>query len=196
MVSGVVPSTDLSGAYDNVGITDDTNTGVGNIDGAGSSLSAQALAAVGVTPGSAVTHNGMQFAWPAVPAGQQDNVLAAGQSFRLSGSGTNLGFLVTATYGPASGTGTITYTDGTTQQFTLSVPDWYSNPPSGSDPAITMSYRNRSGNTQQAHAINVFLVKVALQAGKSPSGVTLPDLGNTVTSGTPAMHVFGIAVGN
>jgi hypothetical protein len=195
-VSAVVPSTDLSGAYNNIGITDDQNTSVGNIDGAGSSLSAQALAAVGVTPGAAISHNGMRFAWPDTPAGQKDNVVAAGQSFQLSGTGTSLGFLTTATYGPASGTGTITNTDGTTQQFTLSVPDWYQSPPNGSDPAISMSYRNRSGNTQQAHGITVFLVKVPLQAGKTVRSVTLPSGNGTPTSGTAAIHIFGIAVGN
>jgi len=103
---------------------------------------------------------------------------------------------LSADAGPGAGTGRITYADGTTQQFALSVPDWYSNPPSGSDPPITMTYRNRSGNTQQAHAINVFLVKVPLQEGKTPSGVTLPDVSSTATSGVPAMHVFGIAIGD
>ncbi len=194
-VTAVVPSADLSSAYNNIGITDDTNTSVGNIDGAGSSLSAQALAAVGVSPGAPVSHGGMQFAWPNVPAGQQDNVVASGQSFKLSGTGTSVGFLATATYGPASGTGTVTYTDGTTQQFTLSVPDWFANPPSGSDPAITMTYRNRSGNTQQVHAINVFLVKVTLQPGKTPSGLTLPNVSGPPVSGVPSMHIFGIALG-
>src|SRR5689334_17378674 len=46
---------DLSAAFDNVGVTDDTNTAPGNLDGAGSSLSAQALTAAGVTPGAAIT---------------------------------------------------------------------------------------------------------------------------------------------
>jgi hypothetical protein len=131
-----------------------------------------------------------------VASGQPDNVAAAGQSFQLSGTGANLGFLAVGSYGPATGTGTITYTDGTTQQFTLSVPDWYSNPPSGSDAAITMTYRNRSGNTQQAHAINVFVLKVPLQVGKTASSVTLPNVGATPTSGIPAMHIFAIAIGD
>lgn len=194
-VSAVVPSTDLSSAYNNVGVTDDDDTGGGNIDGAGSSLSAQALAAVGVTPGSAISAGGLQFAWPNAPTGQPDNVVAAGQSFQISGGGSTLGFLATSTYGPASGTATINYSDGSTQQVPLTVPDWYSDPPSGSTPAITMSYRNRSGNTQQTHDIHVFLVTVPLPAGKTVSGVTLPDVGAPPTSGTPAMHVFGIAVG-
>ena len=195
VVTAVVPSADLSSAYNNVGITDDTDTSVGNIDGAGSSLSAQALAAVGVTPGSSISHGGMQFAWPNVAAGVADHVVASGQSFTLSGSGTALGFLATSTYGPATGTGTISYTDGTSKPFTLTVPDWFANPPSGSDPAITMTYRNRSGNTQQVHAINVFLVKVPLLAGKTPSGITLPNVSGSPVSGTPSMHIFGIAIG-
>ena len=148
-----------------------------------------------MTPGSTVTHAGLHFVWPDVPAGQADNVVSHGQSFRLSGTGQTFGFLATATYGHASGTGTITYTDGTTQQFTLNVPDWYATPPAGSDPAISMTYRNRSGNTQQAHAITVFYVGVPLQPGKTPSGVVLPDVSATATSGVPALHIFSLAVG-
>ena len=192
----LIPSADLSAAYNNIGITDDTNTAVGNIDGSGSSLSAQALAAVGVVPGAAVTHNGMQFSWPDVAAGRPDNVVAQGQAFTVSGSGSNLGFLATATHGPATGTGMINYTDGSTQPFTLTLPDWYSAPPSGSDVAIAMTYRNRPGNTQQSHTVSVFLVKVPLQAGKTPSSVTLPDTSDSPVSSGPTMHVFGIALGN
>jgi alpha-galactosidase len=195
-IAPLVPSSDLSAAYNNVGVTDDTNTAPGNIDGSGSSLSAQALAAAGVVPGSAVTHNGMQFTWPDVPSAQPDNVVAQGQAFAVSGSGSNLGFLATATHGPATGTGTINYTDGTTQQYTLTLPDWYSAPPSGSDVAIGMTYRNRPGNTQQTHTVSVFLVKVPLQAGKTPSSVTLPDTSDSPVSSGPTLHIFGLALGN
>jgi hypothetical protein len=194
-LGAVVPPADLSGDFDNVGITDDTSTAAGNIDGAGSSLSAQALAAAGITPGSVVSAGGQQFAWPDVPSGQPDNVLANGQSLTMSAAGATLGFLATATYGPASGTGTISYSDGTTQPFTLDVPDWYAAPPSGSDPAITMAYRNRSGNVQQAHQINAYYVSVPLQAGKTVTGLSLPTVSGTAVSGRPAMHIFAIAVG-
>jgi alpha-galactosidase len=194
VIGAVVPPADLSGDFDNVGITDDTATAAGNIDGARSSLSAQALAAAGVTPGSVVSAGGQQFAWPDVPSGQPDNVLANGQSLTMSATGATLGFLATATYGPASGTGQVVYSDGTTQSFTLTVPDWYAAPPSGSDPAITMTYRNRSGNVQQAHQINVYYLTVPLQAGKTVTGVTLPAVGGTAVSGSPAMHIFAIAV--
>jgi alpha-galactosidase len=195
-IAPLIPSADLSSAYNNVGITEDTNTDPGNIDGSQSSLSAQALADVGVVPGGAVTHGGMQFSWPNVPGGQPDNVVAQGQAFAVSGSGSDLGLLVTATHGPASGTGTINYTDGTAQQFPISVGDWYSAPPSGSDVAIAMTYRNRPNNTQQTHVVSVFLVKVALQPGKTPSSVTVPDISDSAVSSGPMLHVFGVAIGN
>jgi hypothetical protein len=56
-----------------------------------------------------------------VAAGSPDNVQASGQTIAVSlpSRATTLGFLGSATNGDASGTATITYTDGTTQTFTL-----------------------------------------------------------------------------
>jgi hypothetical protein len=190
-----VPAASLAALFDNAGVTDDTDTGAGNIDGAGSSLSAQALAALGVTPGATVDHGGMQLLWPAAATGQADNVSAGGQAFHADLTGTTLGFLATATYGPAGGTGQILYSDGTSQSFTLNVPDWYASPPPGSDPAITMPYRNRPGNVQQVHQVNVYFVSVPLQAGKTVSTIVLPNVSHGVTSGSPAMHIFAVAAG-
>jgi regulation of enolase protein 1 (concanavalin A-like superfamily) len=194
-VPAVAPYNALSDAYDNIGTSNDTNTGAADVDGAGSSLSAQALAAAGATPGATLTHGGVRFTWPDVPVGQADNLVASGEAVKVPGTGSTLGFLATSTYGPASGTGTVVYTDGTSQQFTLNVPDWYSNPPSGSDPAITMTYRNRAGNVQQAHAINIFFVGVPLQSGKTVRGVVLPNVSAAAVSGSPSMHIFAIATG-
>jgi hypothetical protein len=64
-------------------------------------------------------------------AGSADNVVASGQEIAVNRSGSEIGFLDTATYGPAQGQGTIIYADGSTQSFTLNVPDWYSGPPTG-----------------------------------------------------------------
>ena len=187
-----VPADSLAALFDNVGITDDTATDAGDIDGAGSSLSAQALAAQGVTPGSTVSHAGQQFSWPSVAAGQPDNVVAGGQALRANASGSTLGFLLTATYGPATGTGQIVYTDGTSQDYTITAPDWYSTSGAG-DTAVTMTYRNRAGNTQQSHPIRVSYVGVPLQAGKTLATIVLPDVSPGATSGVPAMHIFAIA---
>jgi hypothetical protein len=46
-----LPAASLPAAFDNVDITDDSNTTIGNLDGAGSNFSAQALGADGAAPG-------------------------------------------------------------------------------------------------------------------------------------------------
>jgi hypothetical protein len=134
-----------------------------------------------------------------VPSGSPDNVVAAGQSVSLAGSGTTLGFLGVASFGattPASGTGTIMYTDGTTQQFTLTYPDWWANtnPPSG-DILATVPYINEpSGQVTQKNS--VYYVGVALQPGKTVATVTLPDVsGGQVGQNITAMHIFAISIG-
>ena len=189
------PYASLAAAFDSTGVSDDTATGTADIDGSQSSLSAQALAAQGVTPGAALTYDGIGFAWPGAAAGQPDNVAAAGQTIELSGSGAELGFLDTATYGPAGGTGLITYTDGSTQGFTLTVPDWYGAAPAGSNAVIVCAYRNRPGNTQDHTSVNVFEQSVPLAAGKTVAAVTLPDVGDGVSGGGAAMHVFALGIG-
>jgi alpha-L-fucosidase 2 len=159
-------------------------------------LSAQALATAGVTPGSAVKAGGLSFTWPAPAAGAADNVVAGGQAILAGGSGTTLGFLVTGTYGTATGTGTILYSDGTSQSFTLSAPDWYAGPPAGSDVAITMPYRNAPGNAQDRHPVQVYYVGVPLAQGTTVQAVILPNVSASPPSaGSPALHVFAMAIG-
>jgi hypothetical protein len=187
-----VPAPSLAAAFTNVGTTDDANPGAGNIDGSGSSFSAQALASVGVTPGGTISYRGLSFTWP---AGEPDNVVAAGQAFHLTGTGGTLGMLVTATYGPASGTGRIRYTDGTSDPFTVTVPDWVSGRTSP-DIAVTAPYRNRPTGPD-AHPVCVFFVSVPLAVGKTVSTVILPPGNGAVpTAHVPALHVFAVAVGD
>jgi Carbohydrate binding module (family 6) len=182
----------LAATFNNVGITADNNTAPGNYDGSGASFSATALTNAGAAPGATITSSGMTFTFPNVTAGTNDNTVAEGQTITMSGSGT-LGFLVSASYGPASGTGTITYTDGSTQSYTLNSPDWFStSPPSGGAVAANSAYQNRQGNTTYAHTADIFSETVALTAGKTVASVTLPP-GGALTAGTPAMHIFAIS---
>jgi len=190
-----VPYSSLAAAYNDRGTSDDTSTAAGNLDGAGYSLSAQALAAAGVTPGSAVTAGGLSFTWPSAAAGTPDNVDAGGQAILVNGTGSTLGFLLTGTFGPASGTGTIYYTDGSSQPFTVTAPDWY-NLPSGTSAAITMAYRNAPGNAQDHHPVYVYYAGVPLTAGKTVQAVQLPDIsGSPPPVGAPAMHIFAMSIG-
>ena len=129
------PYSSLAAAYDNVGITDNADPAAGDFDGTGETFSAQALAAGTPTPltaGGQATFGGTTFTWPTA-VGTPDDVIADGQTIDLSGSGTDLGFLGAGAFGAASGTGTITYTDGSTQSYSLAMADWYNNAPVSGD---------------------------------------------------------------
>jgi hypothetical protein len=182
----------LAASYNDVGITADNNTAPGNYDGGGASFSETALTNAGAAPGATITSSGISFTFPNVAAGSNDNTVAEGQTITMSGSGT-LGFLLSGSYGPASGTGTITYTDGSTQSYTLNAPDWFStSPPSGGAVAVSSAYQNRQGNTTYAGSGDIFSETVTLTAGKTIASVTLPP-GGALTAGTPAVHVFAIS---
>ncbi|MEV6609068.1 hypothetical protein [Kutzneria sp. NPDC051319] len=188
-----VVSATLAETYDNVAVTADDNTGPGNIDGGGASMSAKAFADVGVTPGGPVSHGGLTFAWPSqTGTGTPDNTVANGQTIALTGTGNMVGFLVTAAYGTAGGTATVVYTDGTTQDFSLTSSDWFGGP---GDVAFTAAYQNRQGNTTYQGSAYVYYVGVPLQAGKTPSRVRLPAGGPGAVAGTPSLHVFAMARG-
>jgi lysophospholipase L1-like esterase len=185
-------SSSLAATFNDVGITADNDTASGNFDGGGSSFSETALTNAGAAPGASVTSSGVSFTFPNVAADTDDNTVAEGQTISMSGSGT-LGFLLSASYGPASGTGTVTYTDGSTQSYTLNAPDWWSTaPPSGGAVAVSSAYQNRQGNTTYAHTGDIFSETVTLTPGKSLASVTLPP-GGALTTGTPAVHIFAIA---
>jgi beta-glucosidase-like glycosyl hydrolase len=190
-----VPYASISDVIKNTGISDDATPGAGNLDGGGQSLSQQALAAQGITSGGTVAHDGLTFTWPTTGTGKPDNIVAGGQTVPFTGSGTKLGFLGTADYGNASGTGLITYTDGTTQSYTLSFADWWSNSPAeGTDIVATTDYINgASGKVQQK--VSVYGATVPLQAGKTVAYLTLPNVGSDAVSGQVAMHIFATAIG-
>ncbi|MEO6888108.1 MAG: GH92 family glycosyl hydrolase [Ktedonobacteraceae bacterium] len=185
------------GARNNEGISNDNNTSVANYDGSGHSYSNNVLAAAGFSSGSTVTVNGISFQWPTIAAGSNDNWQAAGQVIPVSnGNGaTTLAFLGSATNGPSSGTITVTYTDGTTQTFTIAFSDWTLNGGSasilpGDSVAARMTYRNSSSG-QQSRTTYLFSTSVSLASGKTVQSVTLPG---SVSQGT--IHVLAVGAGS
>jgi beta-glucosidase len=186
-LQATVPYPSLATAYDNTGITNDSDPAPGNFDGAGNSYAAQALAAVGITPGGAVTSGGITFTWPDVPADQPDNVAADGQTIPMSGAGSTLGFLGAAQDGTQTGTGTIYYTDGTAQSFTIGFANWIDTTPVDGDTLVaTTSYENRT-TSGHVYAPSLFAAFVPLESGKTVAAVTLPS--NT------DMHIFATGTG-
>jgi hypothetical protein len=209
VASMLVPLPSLAAAFDNVGTTDDASPGPGAFDAVGSSLSAQAAAAVGITPGGTLTHDGLAFAMPAVPAGQADNALASGQIVGVQGRGTALAFVGASEGAATSGSGTIYYADGTTQPYTLSLGDFFFMDalPPGNEIAVRFPYVNSAGGgcfegkaygTRCTHEVGLYYAAVSLDPSKSVAGVALPNVSGTV--GTPsarvnAMHLFALTVG-
>lgn len=137
------------------------------------------------------SHADLSFTWPSASgSGSADNTVASGQNIAMSKSGSTLGFLVTATYGPASGT--VHYSDGSTQNFTLTSSDWFGG---SGDVAISSAYQNRQGNTTCHGVADVYHVGVALTAGKAVTSVQLPNVSAGAIAGTPAPHVFAMTIG-
>ena len=181
---------DLTPFFNNTGISDDTDQAAGNLDGLGFSYSEQALTAAGLAPGAAITSGGVQYVWPNVPAGQPDNVTAAGQVIAVPpvAGATELGVLGSATNGPSSGTLTITYTDNTTQSATLGFTDWTSGSTAfGNGIAASMPYRNSASGSSQQLGTKVYTTNIPLQPGKTVASVTLPNGANQ-----GLLHVFAL----
>ena len=184
----------LAATFNDVGISADNNTAPGNFDGGNASYSQTALSNAGAGPNAAVSASGKHFTMPNVAAGAADNTVANGQTITVSGSSGSLGFLVSGSYGPVTGTGTVTYTDGTAQSYSLSAPDWFSTTgPTGGAVAVTSAYQNRQGNTTYQHTADLFSLTVSLNSAKTVASVTLPALG-ALASGSPALHVWAISL--
>jgi beta-galactosidase GanA len=196
-----VPAPSLASTFNNTGITDDSDPDPSasfiGFDGIGTSFSAQGLAADGLTPGATVSAGGLSFTWPNAAPAEPDNTMAEGQTIAISGSGASLGFLAAANNSAEAGTGTIYYTDGTTQSFTLSVGNfWYPAGQTGNPANVQVAgvdYANYPTGSS-GHEVYVFEQSVPLAAGQTVAAVTLPSLGS-VTGYNAALHVFAVSIG-
>ncbi|WP_069463255.1 GH92 family glycosyl hydrolase [Actinacidiphila rubida] len=177
-----VAANSLPQLFDTVGTSPDADRSVGNLDGGHNSLSRDALAAAGLTPGATVNVGGAALTWPASTAGQPDDVVAAGQAIRPAapGSADTLAFLATAgSGGPVTATGQIVYTDGTVQPYTLHVSDWTMHHDqdqllAGETVAAKTAYRNLASGPQQTSTY-VFGVTVPVDASRTVASVVLPS---------------------
>ncbi|MEW2521621.1 glycoside hydrolase family 3 C-terminal domain-containing protein [Actinacidiphila alni] len=181
------PYTTWSAAYDNTGISDDSDPTSANFDGSGYSYSAQQLAAVGITPGGPVSSGPDAFTWPDVPAGTPDNIATQGQVIALSGSGGTLDLLGAGGPGNQSGDITVTYTDGSTSTASVTLADWWANSPANGDRLVaTMDNWNQPPTGSGPHKVSLYATSVALSPGKQIAYVGLPNL--------PGLHLFAASV--
>jgi len=181
--------------FNDTGISSDANPNAANFDGYGDSYSAQTLQSAGLTSGQQVIAPGMTFRWPNVTPGAPNDIVAHGQTLHLATPvvGTTLAFLGAASNGPTTGTGIVTYADGSTRRFTLGFSDWTLNGGAltlgyGNSIAATLPYRNHGASHERVKTF-VFRATVPLQEGKVVTSVTLPA---TVTHGQ--LHIFALAM--
>ena len=183
---GAQPS--LAATYNNAGITDDANVTAGTFDGGVASYSAQALAAVGLSPGATVNHDGQTFIWPDVSPAQPDNTATDGQVIAVSGRGAKIGFLGAGCCGDQTGTVYITYTDGSITQAPLSFADWWTDAPvPGTDIVARSPWNVPPDNPDPDHLVSVYYTAIPLDPGKTVRFITLPTNGD--------LHVFAMVIG-
>lgn len=183
------PLANLQAAYNNVGVTDESDTTKGDFDGDGNSFSAQKLADVGVTPGATVSALGATFVWPDVAAGTKNNATASGQAIEVSGSGSKLAFLGSAAGLSATGIATVYYTDGTTSRGSFGFPNWSFQEPDAHGATLVASSdgRNRpDGYGNAGIAYRIFAHAIPLDAGKTVELVVLPS--------NSSMHIFDLRI--
>ena len=193
----VAPPGSLLRAFNNAGISDDSDVGAANFDGGGWSYSKEALAEQNATAGGTVKAGDITYTWPNSQPGEPDNAIADGQQVTVNApAGTQqLGFLGSASGGNTQGLTTLTYADGSTARYWLGLSDWTlggnpnGTPAFGNGVPITTQYRNcnHCSNPQEQTVTHVFSAVLPVDPDKTLTSVTLP-------SGTTGgeLHVFSI----
>lgn len=191
---------DLAPYYDIAGISNDKKPTVANYDGDGFSYSQQALTKAGLAPGATVTSHGLSYTWPDVAAAQPDAINAAGQTIPVTvpAGASSLGFLgsaVNSGTAGASGTVTITYTDGSASTATLGMSDWTLSAGQGSPQfhnviVARLPYRNMMNGQPDKVKTYVFADTVPVDSSKTVASITLPT---TVNNGS--IGIFAISAG-
>ncbi|XRQ05127.1 GH92 family glycosyl hydrolase [Actinomadura welshii] len=179
-------------ARNNVGTSPDGEGNLASMDLSDWSLSRESLAAAGAEPGAEIPlgGTGIVFNWPAAEPGRPDNWIPHGQRIEMDGApAASISFLGLATNGPAAGTATVEYTDGTTQPVDVEFTDWAAAPAAGNIQVIGVEGRNKADGSSGGGTFRVFATSpAALDAGKRVRAVVLPE-------GTDRgmMHIFDVA---
>ncbi len=165
------------------------NKGIGSAPGQGNFDGSQYAYPASQVPTGQVTYNSVPYQMPVVSATGNDNVVALGQRITLTqGSYQAISFLISSSFGPATGTATVTYTDGTTTATSLIASDWYS----GGVGVVNTTSRYTPTGTEN-HAVALFAVQMAINGSKVVSSLTLPTTAQP-SAAQPSMHIFAISV--
>jgi alpha-L-fucosidase len=183
LISAAIPQpviVPLDRYYDNDGI-DTASARDGNFDGSGYTYPAEGL------PSGRVLVDGVPYAFPSAAPGVKNNIIGLGQRIEVpKGKYHAAHFLVSGSYGMASGTATVHYADGGTTTASLGGPDWYS-----SSGAIAAPYRYSPGGTDQ-HQVSISAAQVWMDANREAVAVTLPTT-KPPAPNQASLHVFAMS---
>lgn len=193
----------FTAALNNHAIASDDNPNGANFDG-GYSFSANAMASVGLAPGSSLTTGGATFTLQPANGGN-DNVIADGQTIPVpaaantTGNDTAVGLLVSSSCGFTSEVpAAINYKTGPpTNPLVPSIPDWIY----GTGATVTTPYPDNVSAipiaNRAAHMYEVFL---PAHPNQIVTSITLPYTGTAMqnencgtTERSAALHVWAIA---
>jgi len=165
----LLPSVDVAAIYAN----GSTFSSTGGLDRTGSAYSATLL-------GSSLTYSGVTYNFGG--AGEYDAVGGSNApAISLpAGNYTALNFLGTGFNGnQPSQVFKVTYTDGSSMNFTQGLSDWYTPQGySGEATALATSYRNTSTGGENSGPFNLYQYSFALNSGKTAQSLTLPNNAN------------------
>ncbi|MEU6715300.1 Tat pathway signal sequence domain protein [Nonomuraea sp. NPDC046802] len=180
---GPTTPVDLSAHFDNDGVSTHETMTDGDFDGSGYTYPAEELPAAGP-----FVHDGLNFVLPAYGDGAANNVTAQGQTITVpAGAYAKVRLLGAANSGAVTATLTATYTDGSTAQVPLAVPDWGGQAGAGVTEVVRCTHRHgRAG----AHSLRVglFEVQAPLDPAKRLRSLTLPTLTR------PQVHLFALSL--
>ena len=192
--------------FNNVGVTQDPTSNA-DFDTVGYSYYAPALLLAGVSGGSTVSAEGLQFTWPNVASGQPDNMVADGQSVDITPAdgATRIGFLGAADHGPSLSQVTLTYstTDENGDIYEvdrvadLNFSDWTLNggaaaPEPGNVAAVTTLARAMLSAAPDPTKTYVFATVLPIDTTMTLKRVTFPP-SSSVSGGQ--MHLFAVTTG-
>ncbi len=162
---------------DGLGQTDDPDSG---FDGSGNTYPRDEV------PTGLSTIGGVPFT---LLGDGDDNVVARGQTIELpDGRFGALRLLTAASYGPAGGTATVRYADGSAGTARVLAPDWVAGGPG----ALRSQSRLERGDEEDTD-VHMYVVSVPLDPTRTVSSVTLPATRRPV-EGAPSMHVFALTL--
>jgi hypothetical protein len=178
------PGDRLADIRNKVSITDAATYQRGQLDSAGSSFRASAMAAAGYGPGAEVSVDGVDFTMPDIAPGQPDNFTPspAETTIGVSGSGNAIAFLGTAG-GFSALDLTVRYTDRSSERLWVGMPaytDTTADPLDLSTIATTVAGRNTAAapDVDLGTDYAVFTIGVNIDPSKTVRSLSMASIGS------------------